>query len=65
MYIVVRSKVTSNTGLIWGQFFVDGPEDLKYLSNRPGNAKNGISIKFYIDLVVQKNSGLFFFIEKK
>ena len=65
VHIVVRSKVTSNTVQIWRQFFFLGPEDLKYLSNRPGNAKNGISIKFYIDLVVQKISKLFFFDDKK
>ena len=37
------------------------PLSVKYLSNLSGSAKNGISIKCYIDLVVQKNISTFFF----
>ena len=39
------------------------PLSVKYLSNLSGSAKNGISIKFYIDLLVKKYIN-FFFIEK-
>ena len=35
------------------------------MSNRSKDAKNGFSGKFYIDIVIRKNSQLFFFDRKK
>ena len=48
-----------------GEKTKQSPKCGKELSDRSGDAKNEISIKFYIDPVVQKISKLFFFDDKK